>query len=113
MMLGVRAAASPRTQGLLKLARLLEMPERELEVMARKLETSDAFQGLLASGVIALRPYSNASFADRGPRKTRRCPKPSSAGSSPSMAFATPTWQAARPPMTRTKTFTPTAAPCR
>lgn len=55
----------PRLQGQMKLARLLEMPERAFEDLVREIEQDDIFRRLLQAGVISLQPYPRARFAAR------------------------------------------------
>jgi len=52
-------------QGRLKLAHLLEMPERELDALVRRLESKPAFRQLKASGVLSVAPFPKAGFTAR------------------------------------------------
>jgi hypothetical protein len=52
-------------QGRMKLARLLEMPESELEETAKSLESRDLFGRLSSAGVISRAEFSAARFASR------------------------------------------------
>lgn len=65
--MGLRTSASARAglHGQMKLARLLEMPERAVEELVRKLEANPLFARLRSSGAITVAPYSEAHFATR------------------------------------------------
>ena len=65
MRIGPRLGTTTATavQGRMKLARLLEMPEADLEDLARQIETEPLFKGLTASGVVSLSEFPNARFA--------------------------------------------------
>lgn len=58
-------AARPSVHGQLRLARLYEMPERDVEERVRELEADGPFQRLMETGVVSLEPYPNARFAAR------------------------------------------------
>lgn len=60
------AAARPSLRGCLKIARLMECPEKELENRVRELEATEMFARLRAAGVVAIAPYTNARFAAQG-----------------------------------------------
>lgn len=66
-MMGFRTSPStrPGLQGALKLARLLEAPEKDLEALVRKLEADELFSRLKNAGVISLQPYPQARFSAR------------------------------------------------
>jgi hypothetical protein len=49
----------------MKLARLLELPERDLERRVREIESGEVFRSLMEAGVIALETPSHARFAAR------------------------------------------------
>jgi RNA polymerase sigma-54 factor len=61
--LGVKGTL--RQFGGVKLARLLEMSDRELGVMASKLEAKPLYAKLVASGAVRRAPFSKAFFATR------------------------------------------------
>jgi len=63
---GARAAARPSLGGALKLARLLEMPEREFEARVRRLEGNPLFSRLVEARAVKVERYS-ARFAARKP----------------------------------------------
>lgn len=65
MRLRLATTASLRVQGRIKLARVLEMPEREFEERVRELETDGLFRRLLETGVLRIQPYSQARFFAR------------------------------------------------
>ena len=65
MRLLLRTKNSARVHGQMKLARLLELPERDLERRVREIESGELFRGLLNVGVIALETPSHARFAAR------------------------------------------------
>jgi len=52
-------------QGRMKLARLMEMPEADLEDLAKRIEASPLFARLSAAGVLALSEFPAARFAAR------------------------------------------------
>ncbi|MDD5656755.1 MAG: hypothetical protein PHF00_05815 [Elusimicrobia bacterium] len=52
-------------QGRMKLARLMEMPEGELEALARRIESSPLFGLLASAGVLAASEFPAARFAAR------------------------------------------------
>ena len=56
---------SARVHGQMKLARLLELPERDLERRVREIEAGEVFRSLLQAGVIALETPSHARIAAR------------------------------------------------
>ena len=56
---------SARVHGQMKLARLLELPERDLERRVREIEAGEVFRSLLNAGVIALETPAHARFAAR------------------------------------------------
>lgn len=64
--LGARAGARPSLGGAMKLARLLEMPEREFEARVRQLEANPLFPRLLEARAVRIEPYC-ARFAARKP----------------------------------------------
>lgn len=49
----------------IRLARLLELPEKDFEIRVRELEAEPFFRDLLATRVISIQPYANAGFAAR------------------------------------------------
>ncbi len=51
--------------GHLKLARLLQMPEKDFEAKIRELEDQELFQRFVALGVVSVRPYENARISAR------------------------------------------------
>ncbi|MEK7287843.1 MAG: hypothetical protein AAB091_04730, partial [Elusimicrobiota bacterium] len=57
--------AGPRLYGRLKLAHLLEMPEREFGESLRQMESSDLFRRLHQAGVVSLEPYHQARLICR------------------------------------------------
>lgn len=63
---GASAAARPSLGGALKLARLLEMPEREFEARVRRLEGNPLFSRLVEARAVRIERYS-ARFAARKP----------------------------------------------
>src|SRR5208282_3415963 len=63
MALLTNVSAGPRIQGGIKLARLLEMPERDFEKQIRKIEATEPFRLLREAGVVQIRPYPKAMFA--------------------------------------------------
>lgn len=67
--IGLSLRAATRTtaaiQGRMKLARLMEMPEAELEDLARRLEASPLFERLSLAGVLICSEFSAARFAAR------------------------------------------------
>jgi hypothetical protein len=65
MRLRLGAKSSARVQGQMKLARLLELPERDLERRVRDIESGELFRELLSAGVIALETPAHARFAAR------------------------------------------------
>jgi hypothetical protein len=65
MRLRLGARNSARVHGQMKLARLLELPERDLARRVREIESGDVFRSLLDAGVIALETPSHARFAAR------------------------------------------------
>lgn len=64
--LGALAAARPSLGGAMKLARLLEMSEREFEARVRQLEANPLFPRLLEARAVKIEPYA-ARFAARKP----------------------------------------------
>ena len=64
--MGLRASVATRAgvRGALKLARLLEAPESEIERRVKELEADPRFARLLSSGAVAVEPY-RAGFASR------------------------------------------------
>ncbi len=56
---------SPSLYGRMKLARLLEMSDAELGVMAGKLEKDSRFERLIKEGALSVKPFSRAFFATR------------------------------------------------
>jgi hypothetical protein len=68
-MIGLSLRAATRTaaviQGRMKLARLMEMPEAELEDLARQLEASPLFDRLSLAGVLVPSEFPAARFAAR------------------------------------------------
>ena len=65
MRLGFSAKGSTSIHGQMKLARLLEMPEREVSDRVRELEADPLFERLRAAGVVSFSPFSEARFAAR------------------------------------------------
>ena len=65
--MGLRASVStrPGLHGALKLARLLELPERDVENRARELEADPLFTRLRQAGVVRFGSFSEARFAAR------------------------------------------------
>jgi hypothetical protein len=61
-----RAAARPSVGGAIKLARLLEMSEKEFESRVRQLEADPLFSRLLSAGAVRVQPYT-ARLASRKP----------------------------------------------
>lgn len=51
--------------GQLRLARLLEMPERDFEERIREIEAKPLFKRLLKLGVVSYQPYPGTRFAER------------------------------------------------
>lgn len=64
--IGARAAARPSLGGAMKLARLLEMSEREFEARVRKLEANPLFPRLIEARAVKIEPYAGR-FAARKP----------------------------------------------
>lgn len=60
-----RLKARRSIHGRLRLARLLQLPERDLAAKIRELEGSPLFAVLQQSGAVAIEPYSNARFSAR------------------------------------------------
>lgn len=65
MRLRLGAKSSARVLGQMKLARLLELPERDLERRVRVIEAGETFRSLRDAGVIALEAPPHARFAAR------------------------------------------------
>lgn len=65
MRLRLGSKTSARVHGQMKLARLLELPERDLERRVREIEAGELFRALLDAGVIALETPPHARFAAR------------------------------------------------
>jgi hypothetical protein len=65
MSLSFSTSARAGVHGQMKLARLLEMPERELEKKIRELEGGELFRRLMGLGVLTVAPYAQARFAAR------------------------------------------------
>jgi hypothetical protein len=61
----LRTSARLGAQVGIKLARLLELSERDFERKVGELEADIFFQNLLDSKVISIQPYANAGFATR------------------------------------------------
>lgn len=78
MRLGFRSKASAAVHGQIKLARLLEAPEAELERRVLALEAGPMFVRLLESGVVKRQAPEHARFASR--RFAGRAMKTSSEG---------------------------------
>lgn len=65
MRLAARTGTSAVIQGRMKLARLMEMPEAELEDLARRLEGSPLFERLSLAGILRSSEFPAARFAAR------------------------------------------------
>lgn len=65
MSLRFATATAFRLQGRIKLSRILEMPEREIEKRVRSLEADGLFQRLMQLGVLQVQPYPRARFFAR------------------------------------------------
>ncbi|HXS99525.1 MAG TPA: hypothetical protein VN915_02520 [Elusimicrobiota bacterium] len=65
--MGFRTANSAKAglHGQMKLARLLEMSEKDFEKNVREVEASPLFARLVSAGALAVEPYSGARFASR------------------------------------------------
>lgn len=64
-MLQTTLSVKPGIYGRLKLAHLLEMPERDFGETLRQMESSDLFCRLHQAGVVMLEPYGRARFMTR------------------------------------------------
>lgn len=62
MRLQARASPGRNVQAGIKLARLMEMPEKEVAGRVTELEAEVMFRRLLRAQVIAVQPYANAAF---------------------------------------------------
>jgi len=65
MSLGFHTKGSASVHGQMKLARLLEMPEREVSDRVRELEADPLFKRLHEAGVVSFSPFSEARFTAR------------------------------------------------
>lgn len=67
MRLSLRSSARSAVHGQIKLARLLELPESDVEERVRKLEQDELFRRLMVLGVVAVESDARARIAARGP----------------------------------------------